>query len=160
MLLMMGCDKVQGYGIAKPMPATNFKKWLKNYKPNQQWISCSNTVLSLKKQKIKLLKLTLNQWQCNFEEKIQSTIEQKKNWPIKKRTKCHSGIWLKRMEQEQLFDSDWLESLDKAHNSMHDIADDLFDLYQNSHLETARNKLKDIRFSFNTMHDLLDNVPN
>jgi len=160
MLLMMGCDKVQGYGIAKPMPATDFKKWLKNYKPNQQWISCSNTTLSLKEQKIKLLKLTLKQWQYNFEEKIQSTIEQKKNWPIKKRTKCHSGIWLKRMEQQQLFDNDWLISLDRAHNSMHDIADDLFNLYHNGNSETARSKLKDIRLAFNKMHDLLDNMTN
>jgi len=160
MLLMMGCDKVQGYGIAKPMPATDFPKWLKNYQPNQQWISCINSTISLKEKKIKQFKLSLNQWQRNFEKNIQSTTEQKNNWPIIKRKKCHSGIWLIRMKEEQLFNSHWLIKLDQAHDSMHDIADDLFNLYQNGHLEVARSKLKEIRLAFTKMHELLDNIPN
>lgn len=40
MLLIMGCEKAQGYSIAKPMPADKFLPWLNDYRPNQAWIDC------------------------------------------------------------------------------------------------------------------------
>ncbi len=155
MLLLMGCNKVQGYGIAKPMPADIFPKWLKDYQPNEEWISCANKTLSLKENKIKLLKLTLSQWQQLFKKNIQMTVTESKSWPAPNRTKCHAGIWLKRMEQEQLFDTEWLIKLNESHNLMHNIADNLFDLYQQGKLDAARDGLKDIDLAFKNIHNLL-----
>ena len=43
MLLKMGCEAAQGYGIARPMPAAEMPNWLDNYIPNQQWLD-SGTV--------------------------------------------------------------------------------------------------------------------
>ncbi|KOR29452.1 hypothetical protein TI05_15170 [Achromatium sp. WMS3] len=37
MLLKMGCDLGQGYGIARPMPATEFPEWANTYKPFPSW---------------------------------------------------------------------------------------------------------------------------
>ncbi len=37
MLLNMGCDLGQGYGIARPMPATEFPEWANTYKPFPSW---------------------------------------------------------------------------------------------------------------------------
>jgi len=156
MLLLMGCNKVQGYGIAKPMPAAIFPKWLKNYQPNEEWVLCANNTISLKEKKIKLLKLTLNQWQRIFKNNIQMTETESKSWPISKRTKCHSGIWLRRVEQEQLFDNDWLIKLDESHNLMHNIADNVFDLYQQGKLDAARTNLKNIDLAFKNINILLN----
>ncbi len=36
MLLIMGCKQAQGYGIARPMPASDIPHWLKNFTPNQE----------------------------------------------------------------------------------------------------------------------------
>jgi len=47
MLLKMGCYEAQGYGIARPMPATEIPNWLDNYIPNQEWLDGS-TMLSKK----------------------------------------------------------------------------------------------------------------
>ncbi len=38
MLLEMGCDLAQGYGISKPMPAKDFLNWVYGYKPHSTWI--------------------------------------------------------------------------------------------------------------------------
>lgn len=35
MLLLMGCNLAQGYGISKPIPANDLPNWLNKYKPNQ-----------------------------------------------------------------------------------------------------------------------------
>jgi diguanylate cyclase (GGDEF)-like protein/PAS domain S-box-containing protein len=45
MLIEMGCDAAQGYGIAKPMPAVEIPKWLSSYIPNQQWLGNAKNIL-------------------------------------------------------------------------------------------------------------------
>ncbi|MFT7110001.1 MAG: EAL domain-containing protein (putative c-di-GMP-specific phosphodiesterase class I), partial [Psychrobacter glaciei] len=37
-LLTMGCFLAQGYGIAKPMPASKFPQWLKQWNANPKLI--------------------------------------------------------------------------------------------------------------------------
>ena len=38
LLLSMGCEQAQGYGIAKPMPAKDVINWAKHYQPEPQWM--------------------------------------------------------------------------------------------------------------------------
>lgn len=37
LLLHIGCDLAQGYGIARPMPADRLPDWVKNFKPHPAW---------------------------------------------------------------------------------------------------------------------------
>lgn len=36
-LLDLGCDLAQGYGIARPMPVADFPEWVKNWRPDPSW---------------------------------------------------------------------------------------------------------------------------
>lgn len=36
-LLQLGCNLAQGYGIAKPMPASDIPRWVKEWKPKVNW---------------------------------------------------------------------------------------------------------------------------
>jgi len=36
-LLQLGCDLVQGYGIARPMPANDIPMWISDWKPDVSW---------------------------------------------------------------------------------------------------------------------------
>ena len=36
-LLQLGCDLAQGYGIAKPMPASDLPGWIRDWKPDASW---------------------------------------------------------------------------------------------------------------------------
>jgi len=36
-LLEIGCELAQGYGIAQPMPASDIPDWVKNWKPDTSW---------------------------------------------------------------------------------------------------------------------------
>jgi hypothetical protein len=37
LLLRLGCDMAQGYGIAKPMPAEELPGWIRDYVPHPSW---------------------------------------------------------------------------------------------------------------------------
>ncbi len=39
MLLQLGCELAQGYGIAKPMPGDEFPAWAASWKPDPRWAS-------------------------------------------------------------------------------------------------------------------------
>ncbi len=36
-LLQLGCELAQGYGIAHPMPASDFPNWLADWQPDPAW---------------------------------------------------------------------------------------------------------------------------
>ena len=39
LLLQLGCEMGQGYGIARPMPAGDFPNWAKTWHPDASWVS-------------------------------------------------------------------------------------------------------------------------
>jgi len=155
MLLLLGCNEAQGYGIARPMPAGNIQGWLTDYSPNQDWVSCATKIRTDKERKLKLFRLTFAQWQKHFETNINSDLENIEQWPILKRTNCHCGVWITRARQEQFFEEKWLNKLDEVHNTMHDIADDLFNKYQQGQIQEARQGLKDLEMAIEHLGNVL-----
>ena len=41
LLLQMGCDRAQGYGVARPMPADALPAWVQVWQPPQAWRDCA-----------------------------------------------------------------------------------------------------------------------
>lgn len=155
MLLVMGCEEAQGYGIAKPMPANDFPQWLNEYHPNQDWLICGNKYRSPKETKLELFKLMTKHWKDHFTSNIQSP-QKIEHWPIINNKRCPCGTWLKRAKQEQLFTAEDINQLDNAHNTMHLIANDLFKKYQDGEIDSAREGLTDLQTAFENMINTLE----
>ncbi|AOV16217.1 hypothetical protein BJI67_03245 [Acidihalobacter aeolianus] len=37
LLMRLGCDVAQGFGIARPMPALDLPRWIADYRPDPDW---------------------------------------------------------------------------------------------------------------------------
>jgi len=156
MLLISGCYEAQGYGIAKPMPAEKFPHWLSNYIPNQEWLRCGHEYRTVKEKKIRLFQLISEQWRDKFVANIQSSSENKKNWPIMDSQHCHCGDWIKRAKQTQLFEQPWLDNLNNTHETFHSTADILFLKYQHGDIDVAREGLIEFNATFDEINILIE----
>jgi len=148
LLMLMGCDSAQGYGIARPMPAADFPNWLKSYQPNKRWVTFGKQTFSTRQKKLKLFKLNNTQWVKHFINNINSNHNEISYWPIPDKDKCPCGIWLKRAHNEEYFDEKWLLDLSERHECLHIMAKEIKEQYLENHLDNSRNKLEKLNESF------------
>jgi len=155
MLLMMGCNEAQGYGISRPLPADNFPQWLEGYTPNQEWRLCGNKHRSTKENKVELFRLITDHWRDTFINNIQSPPDGVEHWPIMNSRHCPCGTWIKRAKQEQLFEGEGLSQLNNAHEALHLVAQALQYQYQEGDIDGARKGLPELQAAFGDMVNAL-----
>lgn len=124
MLLLIGCENAQGYGIAKPMPSDEVLPWLARYHADPQWLAAVDLLLSPRQKALRFLSLTLERWRkvflSNFDQNIDSAISTQ--WPIMDIHYCHCGTWIERVKNQNLFEESWLDELAKTHREWHTLA--------------------------------------
>ena len=155
LLLLMGCEQAQGYGIAKPMSAAALSKWLSDYIPNQDWITCSKKEHNNKQKNLKIFKLITTQWKNKLRKQILLPPNNKIVWPILDNQLCHCGNWVFLRKQEQLFTEEEMRQLENAHDKIHNIAYSLQLKYQAGKLEDARADLAELDLAFIEMNNAL-----
>ncbi|MEW4982200.1 MAG: EAL domain-containing protein [Cycloclasticus sp.] len=155
MLLSMGCQQAQGYGISKPMPADEFPDWLSSYTPNRQWLAHQNVTTTLKESKLIQLKITTDQWKKCFISAINSEPEENKQWPISDGIHCHCQIWINSALKEKLFKKEDILRLSEFHNEFHMTSQVLQAQYQEGHIIEAREALDKFHASFNNMFNAI-----
>ncbi|MEE9319564.1 MAG: EAL domain-containing protein [Granulosicoccus sp.] len=157
MLMLMGCNAAQGYGIARPMPARELAEWLKSYTPNEEWLHQASRNYSLQENKIELVRLTTLHWFDVFSHKLEEAQKTGiSEWPYISHTKCHHGAWIKRVRKEQLFDENWLTELERDHEAMHAMAETLINRYQSDGGNILSEDIRAVQAAFNIMIDSLD----
>jgi diguanylate cyclase (GGDEF)-like protein/PAS domain S-box-containing protein len=150
-LLLMGCNSAQGFEISHPLPAKEFPNWLKNYLPNPEWIRYGSLKLTPKETKIELLLLAAHHWYETFKHKQDLSSSNTKKWPLMNPKHCSHGAWLKRARNEQLFNDNWLQNLEHAHENMHMIATDLMIKHQNKDAHVTTLDLHKLQQAFDSM---------
>lgn len=152
MLLMMGCELAQGFGIARPMPAAELPQWMIDYQPNEAWAACDIEMTSEKEKRSTLLKLTTEYWFNNIKTKLQASQSEGASLVL---TKCHLGTWLGYLRKEQIFDDLWLDELQQAHNEMYAKGNELIVQYQAGELDSAMNSFKELTVSYRSVSNIL-----
>lgn len=79
MLLMLGCELGQGYGIAKPMPARDLAHWIESWCPDPSWKDCS----AVERDRLPLLFMTvgIRAWMASVEQQLSDTSEEPLEMP-------------------------------------------------------------------------------
>jgi diguanylate cyclase (GGDEF)-like protein/PAS domain S-box-containing protein len=158
MLLTLGCRNAQGYGIARPMPADELPAWIKNYRANRQWLDYAQHLRTKQQERIIQLQLLISRWFDRFETCLQSNPPEKPHWPMMDRRRCSCGNWIKRANNEALFDKAWLANLEQAHDKMHQIANSLKKIYISQGVKAVQQELKQLEAVKAEIERLLQHV--
>lgn len=144
MLLHLGCDLAQGYGIARPMPADEFLSWIAAYKPQQRWLDENNSYWSRDDLPLLTAGLEHSRWVNDLVSKFQDTCDTTILLPPLDPHECRFGKWYDgpgHIRYGHLADFTTLELL---HDRVHNLAHELVALHETGKLIELRRRLPEL----------------
>jgi diguanylate cyclase (GGDEF)-like protein/PAS domain S-box-containing protein len=116
MLLHLGCELAQGYGIARPMPAAQLPDWMTNWVADPAWAACR----PLHRDELPLLHAMVDHraWVAAIEKGI----TQGKATPSLDSSRCRFGQWLNAKGRKTIDDETLYQATVAIHEQVHQVA--------------------------------------
>ena len=121
MLLQLGCELAQGYGIARPMPAGDLLGWVATWRPDPRWAE----VPSVHAGNRALLYASVEHraWVAAFEAFLQG---KRHSPPPLGESQCRFGAWLDAEQQAGRGGEPAYQSVKAVHRELHELAAEIF----------------------------------
>lgn len=124
MLLQLGCERAQGYGIAKPMPARDLPNWIAHWTPDASW----RQQLPIAPDKLSLLYAQIEH--RNWISALQSHLQGEHPLPPPlEHDQCHFGQWLHQEGQRQFGSHPEFTIIERLHHQVHALGQELAQLH-------------------------------
>ncbi|PCH65656.1 MAG: hypothetical protein COC04_01400 [Gammaproteobacteria bacterium] len=156
MLMLLGCDHAQGYGIARPMPATEFETWFNNYQANQDWLDFAYLNLSPRQKLLTLLAIESKQWLSRLIATLETPTEEIPQWPAINHDQSLYALWLGQAHTQQLFDPDWIERVEQTFNQLHQLGKEAKEQFLHGQIEQAQAAIPYIQQTYAVIDELLE----
>lgn len=119
MLLQLGCDMAQGYGIARPMPAERLPDWIASWRPPEEW----RAVRAWPREDLPLLTVEIDhlRWVRQFAAALQDKDGAANRWPQLDHQECRFGLWLKGSGKAKYGRLAAFDRMAEAHAEVHAV---------------------------------------
>ena len=121
MLLQMGCDFAQGYGIAAAMPAREMRAWAAAWRPDPRWADVP--VVRPDNQSVLYATVEHHAWLGAFEACIQG---KRATPPPLDASQCRVGAWLEGEKHSAHGMQAPIQAIDTLHQRFHVLAAEIF----------------------------------
>jgi EAL domain-containing protein (putative c-di-GMP-specific phosphodiesterase class I) len=122
-LLLLGCHLLQGYAIARPMPADNIYDWVLAYRPFLEWGFFSAADLTPEQKILAIRRIETEQWLERVQHCVFANAELSQlMWPILEPAKCLLGRWLRQAKVNKQYNRVWLEHVEQVFHDMLSLA--------------------------------------
>ncbi|MEW5782982.1 MAG: EAL domain-containing protein [Pseudomonadota bacterium] len=144
MLLHLGCDRVQGYGIARPMPPAALPGWIAAWQPHAALREASGHVLP----RTDLPLITAAVDHRRWVERLVACVEKREPYraeqiPLDPRA-CRFGIWLHGEGRRRYGKLPEFAAIDARHEEIHALGRRIVTLIERDDFVTARGLLPEM----------------
>lgn len=119
MLMQLGCEVAQGYGIARPMPPEQIPAWIAQWRHPGEW----QRVAIWPREDLPLLTVEIDhlRWMRQFAANLQGENNAEARWPQLDHRECRFGQWLRAAGKSRYGHFPAFELMVAAHADVHDV---------------------------------------
>jgi diguanylate cyclase (GGDEF)-like protein/PAS domain S-box-containing protein len=117
MLLQMGCDLAQGFGIAASMPARELRAWAADWRPDPRWAEVP--VVRAENRPVLLATVEHRAWLGALEASLQG---KRSVPPPLDVSVCRVGIWLEDEKRSSRGTHSAIQAIESLHRQVHELA--------------------------------------
>lgn len=128
MLLYLGCELAQGYGIARPMPAEKIPDWVAHWKPDQDLHLALKGGLSRQDLILVMMEVEQRRWVDGILACLNCEQLGEMHAPPLDSTRCRFGQWMTTRGQATYGHLPEFIAMDPDHEAMHDLGRRMIEL--------------------------------
>jgi EAL domain-containing protein (putative c-di-GMP-specific phosphodiesterase class I) len=138
-LLQMGCDLAQGYGIARPMPPEALQGWISEWRPENAWELATNVHCSHDDMGLFMAELDQRCWLSDIKNFLLAEPSDTNQPPPLATNHCRFGRWYESSSAQRFSKFGTFNALAPAHEQLHAVGRELVVLHNQG--ETGKAKL-------------------
>jgi len=144
LLMRLGCDIAQGYGIARPMPAEAVPAWVAGFRPDPQWALWADTSWEMVDFPLLVAQYDHLKWVRRVALHVEGNPLQLSEAELSDHHQCRFGHWYYGHGRMRYGDLAEFRALEAIHREIHQIGPEIIDLRSQGKSEQARARLRDL----------------
>jgi diguanylate cyclase (GGDEF)-like protein len=148
-LLQLGCDLAQGFGIARPMPAAEVAAWVRSWRPDPMWALATSRRVPREDFTLLAAPVAHKRWVEQLEAHVNASAGAPIFPPPLDIKEFTFARWLAGPARDRYGDVPELRALIGAHSALHQLGRSVVELKREGRQDDARARLPELR----VLHD-------
>lgn len=128
MLMRLGCDVAQGYGIARPMPAADVPAWVTQFKPDPAWSRWADLHWDLADFPLLVAQQDHLKWVKQVVTAVSGTTMALTEDELVDHRRCRFGSWFYDKGRERYGHLPVFDELEPIHAHVHEVGSEIIRL--------------------------------
>ena len=141
MLLQLGCDFAQGYGIARPMPAQELPAWSATWRTDPRWMEVP--AVDASNRAVLFAIVEHRAWYGHFLAHLQGT---RPTPPVLDADPCSLSTWIESQRQSVGGMSPSVQAIETLHQQLHSLAAEIYNAHADGRNQDGLGLVRQLRY--------------